>query len=209
MRGSTYSGIGSGLQQIGGMLMNYSMNKMEDERYQKRLDAAEKAREAREQSNREREEALAKITQVGRRTYMDQPEVGPGILRVERLNKFGDVIGTDVASPGEQSEYRRGFLADLQAATAAKEKEVESRRRFDVQEAGRNQRHRERMARQPATPTQAKPPRMEFREVPRPDGTGIDIIGFDPITGEEVMRNGRRRDASAPPASADDFLSRF
>jgi hypothetical protein len=136
-----------------------------------------------------------------------------------------------MADKALERDAQQGFLANSRAKKLAKIQaeadavEADARRKaereekdagrkwerekLELTEAGRNQRHRESMARQPAPATQAKPPRMEFREVPRSDGSGIDIVGFDPITGEEVMRNGRRRDTSAPPASVDEFLSRY
>lgn len=124
-----------------------------------------------------------------------------GSLANQRAKKLAKIQGEQEAA--EAAAARKAAREEKDAARKW------DREKLELTEAGRNQRHRESMARQPAPATQAKPPRMEFREIPRHDGTGIDIVGFDPITGEEVMRNGRRRDAAAPPASVDEFLSRY
>jgi hypothetical protein len=202
MRGSTYSGIGDGLQQIGGMLMNYSMNKMEDERYQKRLEAAERARAAREQADRERELELAKITPAKRRVYSGSE----GETRVEIANAHGEMIGDELASPAEA----QGFLANLRSAEEKRRAEKEAadweRTKFERIESGKDRRTEMSVNAPRGTASQAKPQLFEL-----PSGEQVWVNPGAPIPegARRVSASGKRNTAEMTEDDGSDFSYLF
>jgi len=105
--------------------------------------------------------------------------------------------------------------ADARRKAARDEKDEArkwDREKLTATEAGRDRRAALSANRTGAT-AQPKPARMEFQKVPKynADGEviGEDILGLDPITGEQKTLNGKPIKAGPAYKSPDDFLSRY
>lgn len=79
--------------------------------------------------------------------------------------------------------------------------------KLTTEEAGRDRRASMRANAPKGESTAPKPPRMEFREVTKPDGR-TEIHGFDPVTGELKTVNGRKV-SDAKPTDPNAWLSQF
>jgi len=134
-------GIGGALQDIGGFMLDRYSREEEEKSYMKRLAAAERAQDAREAADRQRQEELAKTTPVGpRKTFLSEVQEGPPELKYGKFNKFGDMIESGSANDFEKAEYRGGLLDAERARRDADDKIAREDRRFRETEAGRDRR---------------------------------------------------------------------
>lgn len=198
-------GIGSGLQQVGGQMMNHGLDQMQQKADDKRMALAQKALDERKVADAMRAEELAKTTQTSRRVFMSDPSEGPTTIRAERLNKFGDVIGMDSATPGEQAEHRKGFLSDELKKKSDADKIAREESRFKATEAGRDRRAAM-SANRPRGETQGPAPQLFQTK----EGEQVWVRPGDPVP------NGARRinpytptREDSQPTDPNDWLSQF
>jgi len=192
MGGMWLSGLGDGISQAGSMLASYGQDQM----YDKRMAAAEKAREARVAADAERQQMLEATTPVARRPFMGDMNEGPQTLRAERINKFGDVIDTEVASQGEQAEYRQERLSDQLKQKEAADKLVREESRFRKTEAGKDRR-----ANRPRSDARGPAPRLFYM----PDGDPVWVRPGDPIPKGASTKEPK----GSQPTDPNDWLSQF
>lgn len=185
----TMSGLGEGLMNAASTVASYGQQQMD----MKRFDAAEKARAARDEADQQRQDEIAKITPVDRRVYAG----AEGETRAESVNRFGGVVGDDLASPAEAQGFLSRRRAEQDAEAAARRSDEQKQANFEALEAGRNRRAAGR--RQDAAPQGPKPEKFQL-----PNGKIVWITpGQDP--GDAVPWE-RGRNSSG---SADDWLSQF
>lgn len=185
-------GIGDGLMQAASTVASYGQQQMD----MKRFDAAEKARAARDEADRQRQDEIAKITPVGPRRLYSGAE---GETRAESVNRFGDVVDDALASPAEAQGFLSKRRAEQDAEAAARRDAEQKQANFEALEAGRNRRAAGRM--QDAAPQGPRPEKFQL-----PNGKIVWITpGQDPGDAVPWERN-RNRNSSG---SADDWLSQF
>lgn len=188
-------GIGGALQDIGGFMLDM-----------KRLAAAEKAQDAREAAELQRQEELAKTTPVGpRKTFLSEVQEGPPELKYGKFNKLGDMIESGSANDFEKAEYRGGLLDAERARRDADDKIAREDRRFRETEAGLDRRANI-SANRPRGETQGPTPKL-FK---LPDGTPVWVKPGDvPPRGAKPWPYGRQDQEDSQPADPNDWLSQF
>lgn len=182
-------GIGDGLMQAASTVASYGQQQMD----MKRFDAAEKARAARDEADRQRQMELEQITPVDRRVYAG----AEGETRAESVNRFGDVVDDALASPAETQGFLAKRRAEQDAEAAARRDAEQKQANFEALESGRNRRASKR--RSESAPQGLKPEKFQL-----PNGKIVWITpGQDP--GDAVpWERGRNSNGSA-----DDWLSQF
>lgn len=194
----TMSGLGEGLMNAASTVASYGQQQMD----MKRFEAAENARAARDEADRQRQDEIAKITPVGPRRLYSGAE---GETRAESVNRFGDVVDDALASPAET----QGFLAQRRAgqdAEAASRRAAEQKQanfeasRADRREAARMTDKRIRETQRVAAPRGLKPEKFKL-----PNGKFVWVTpGDDPPDGAVPWSNDHNSNGSA-----DDWLSQF
>lgn len=124
---------------------------------------------------------------------------------------------TDQWMQDRQQRKMEKMQGDYSSAEAAAKRKAEreseegkqkwEREKLTTEEAGRDRRASMRANAPKGESTAPKPPRMEFREVTKPDGR-TEIHGFDPVTGELKTVNGRKV-SDAKPTDPNAWLSQF
>lgn len=197
MGGMWLSGLGAGISQAGSMLASYGQDQM----YEKRLAAAEKAREARAKADAERQAFLEATTPVSpRKTFLGDASEGPPHLQYGKFNKFGDMVESGSANEYEKAQYREGMLSESKRAEADRAKAEAAKARWQRTEEGKDRRASI-SANRPRGEVQGPAPRL-FKAL---DGTPIWVKpGESPPKGS-VPWTDAKRDSGNP----NDWLSQF
>lgn len=183
MGGMWLSGLGAGISQAGSMLASYGQDQM----YEKRLAAAEKAREARAKADAERQAFLEATTPVRRKSFLGSADQGPPQLKYAEFNRADQLIGSGPANEYEQAEHREGMLAESKRAEADRAKAEAAEARWQRTEEGKDRRASI-SANRPRGVSQGPRPTAPYIErIGNPDD-GYETIANDRFTGEELWR---------------------
>lgn len=184
MGGMWLSGLGAGISQAGSMLASYGQDQM----YEKRLAAAEKAREARAKADAERQAFLEATTPVSpRKTFLGDASEGPPHLQYGKFNKFGDMVESGSANEYEKAQYREGMLSESKRAEADRAKAAAAEARWQRTEEGKDRRASI-SANRPRGVSQGPRPTAPYIERVGNLDDGYETIANDRFTGEELWR---------------------
>ena len=196
MGGMWLSGLGAGISQAGSMLASYGQDQM----YEKRLAAAEKAREARAKADAERQAFLEATTPVRRKSFLGSADQGPPQLKYAEFNRADQLIGSGPANEYEQAEHREGMLAESKRAEADRAKAEAAEARWQRTEEGKDRRASI-SANRPRGVSQGPTPVL-FDLL---NGMQAWVRPGDPIPDGAERHRGTRRDSGNP----NDWLSQF